>query len=218
MSDPEAASVPAPIIVGADLVEVDLASGSTIKVHADEADWFNATRDEYLTQAKFTERTDLQDLDRLLALELAVYRSTQHMASGLDYEGLLVDEAKLQRDIKLMSDQITKVKASMGLSKAARDAAANEGSLAQYLADLKVRAKAFGVHREEQLGLALALLKEIFAHSGAWLRSDAEERQKLGFEHAEDVLKWIMDDARERFEAHDAHFRENEQRYWVRDL
>lgn len=205
-------------MVGADLVEVDLASGSQIKVHAQEADWFNETRDEYLRQTKFTERTDLQDLDRLLALELSVYRSTQHMASGIDYEGLLVDEAKLQRDIKLMSDQITKVKSSMGLSKAARDAAANEGNLAQYLNELKSRAKEFGIMREEQLGKALVLLKDIFANAGVYLRSDDEERQKIGFEDAEDVLRWIIEDVKPEFDTVDEYFRANSQKFWVRKV
>lgn len=217
MADTDPASISSHVVGDpARLTKCALASGATIQVVDREADWFNETRDEYLHQAKFTERTDLQDLDRLLAMELSVFRSTQHLAAGVDYEGSLIDEHTVQRDIKLMSAEISSIKKSMGLSKEARDAAANEGSVAGYIADLKSRARAFGVMREKQLGVALVLMKEIFSTAGSHMRADEEERVKLGFETAEDVLKWIMEDVKPRFDEVDEYFREHEQRFWIR--
>ncbi len=41
----------------------------------------------------------------------------------MDYDGDMVNEKQLTADVKLYSDQINKIKESMGLSKKAREAA-----------------------------------------------------------------------------------------------
>lgn len=197
---------------------VDLVSGKSVSVQTDqEADWFEETRDAYLGETKFTERTDLVDLDRLLVLELMVFRWTMHLAAGQDYDGDMVNDRQLTTDIKLYSDQINKVKESMGLNKKSRDAQANEGNFSAWLSDLKARAKIFGIHRESQLTKALALFQELHTIVTSYDRSDEEERRKLGFESETDVLDWIRHTALPEFDVLDAYFRENEQRYWVRE-
>lgn len=201
------------------LRHVNLVAGQVIQVQGDaEQRWFESTRDRYLQECQFTEATDLQDLDRLLVMELMIYRWTAQIAQGTDYEGHLVDEQDMQRNIKLYSDQITKVKDSMGLSKKARDAANQAGNFSDYLADLKRRAKAFGIHRERQLDKALTLLNELFAIIGAFDRADEEEREKIGFKSEADILKWVRETARPEYEEIDEHFRQNDQRYWVREM
>ena len=182
-----------------------------------EAQWFNQTRDSYTTQLKFTETTDLLDLDRLLVLELMVFRFTQQLAQGHDYDGDMLNEKQMVADLKLYSDQINKVKESMGLSKKSRDDAANEGNFSGWLADLKSRAKIFGVHREKQLTKALALMNELSTVVGAFDRSDDEERRKLGFESDTEIVGWVRETMLPEYHALDAYFRENEQRYWIRD-
>ncbi len=103
---------------------VSMVSGSLIQVQTDqEAAYFQESRDAYLTQTKFTENTDLKDLDRLLVLELMIVRWQQHLFAGMDYDGDMVNEKQLTADIKLYSDQINKIKELMGLSKKAREAA-----------------------------------------------------------------------------------------------
>ncbi len=67
----------------------------------EEAEYFEESRDAYLKQTKFTENTDLKDLDRLLVLELMTFRWTQHLAAGADYDGDMVNERQLTADIKL---------------------------------------------------------------------------------------------------------------------
>jgi hypothetical protein len=63
-------------------------SGATAKVmSAEEAQWFNNSRDRYLDETRFTENTDVQDLDRLVQLELLLFRWNQWMLAGVDYEG-----------------------------------------------------------------------------------------------------------------------------------
>jgi len=204
---------------GANLIDVQLVSGKTSKVMTElEAEWFNETRDSYLAQTKFTETTDLRDLDRLLVMELMMFRWTQWLSAGVDYEGFETPAEAVRRNIKEYSDQINKVKESMGLNKRARDDAANDGNFAQWLSDLKARAKIFGVHREKQLQVALTLFNQLSGIVNTFDRGDAEERAKAGFESEEKIVEWIRKVAIPRYHEVDAHFRENEQRYWIRDM
>lgn len=198
---------------------VRMVSGKVVTVMTDiEAEWFEETRDAYEHELKFTERTDLVDLDRLLVLELMIFRWTQWIASNVDYDGDMVDDKKLTADIKLYSDQLNKVKESMGLNKKSRDDSANEGNFSAWLDDLKSRAKIFGIHRQKQLTKALALMNELSAVLGAFDRSDEEERRKLGLDDEKAVVAWIRTTMLPEYKALDEFFRENEHRYWVRDL
>lgn len=205
--------------LGVPLFEVGLCSGQIMHVQTDtERDWFEATQTKYLSQTKFTENTDLQDLDRLLVLELLVFRWSQHLASGYDYHRNLVDDDLLRKQLKEQSDVITKLKASLSLDKRSRDAALNEGNFAGWLSDVKRRAKLFGIHRETQLNTALGLINELSAIVGAYDRSDEEERRKLGIESEVDIVKWVRDDMLPKFREVDEYFIHNEQRMWKRDL
>lgn len=188
-----------------------------LMTHA-EVRWFNTNRDMYREQTKFTETTDLLDLDRLLIQELMIYRMSQWLASGSDYDGFEIDETMLRRNMREMSEQITRLKSSMGLTKSARDEAANTGDLSSYITNLKVRARIFGVHREKQLTRALVLMNELSAIVGAFDRSDAEERTKIGFESEKDILDWVRNTMLSEFKELDAHFRANQQRYWIREM
>lgn len=200
--------------------EVTLVSGDKATVlTAEEADWFDRSRDAYLEQTRFTEQTDLADLDRLLTLELMVYRWRQFLFSGYDYHGdELEDEAKLVDRVKYYSDQINKLKESMSLNKKARDDAANEGSFALKYADLKAKAKIFGIHRVNQVSKTLSLFEELSMIVSSFYRSDTEERRKLGFETEADIVQWVRDIALPEYRRLDAFFREHEQRYWIRTL
>ena len=200
-------------------VEVPLVSGESVRVQGEtEARWFNDSRDMYLKQTKFTETTDLRDLDRLLVLELMVFRWTQYLAAGVDYQGFEIDEDQLRKNIREYSEQITRLKDSMGLTKKARDDAAAGGDFNTWLTDLKARAKIFGIHRQHQLTKALVLMNELSAIVGAFDRSDTEEREKLGFESEGEILDWIRNRMLPEFREVDEFFRTNDQRYWIRSL
>lgn len=200
--------------------EVRLVSGETLTVMTDvEARWFNQSRDTYLTQTKFTETTDLRDLDRLLIQELTIFRLSQHLAQGKNYYGFdIEDEALLRRNIRESSEQITRLKSSMGLTKSSRDEASNAGDFSTWLTNAKIQAKEFGVHRENQLTRALVLMNELSSVVGAYDRSDAEERQKLGFENDAEIVDWVRTVMLPEYREVDAHFRANKQRYWIRSM
>jgi hypothetical protein len=200
-------------------VKVKLVSGEEITVLTPaEARWFESSRDTYMTQTKFSETTDLHDLDRLLFMELMVYRLSTFLAAGVDYDGFEIDETLLRRNVREYSEQITRTKNAMGLSKSVRDAAANTGDLSEYISNLKARAKIFGVHREKQLTKALVLMNELSGIIGSFDRGDDEERARLGFTTEKEIVQWVRTRMLPQYKEIDTHFRENEQRYWVRDM
>lgn len=193
-------------------------SGKILQVMTNaEAEWFEETRDAYMHELMFTEKTDLIDLDRLLILELMIFRWSQHIAAGVDYDGDMVNEKQLTADIKAYSDQLNKIKDSMGLTKKARDDIANADNFAQKYADLKARAKMFGIHRENQLTKTLTLGMELSTVVGAFYRADEEERRKLGFENEKEIVEWVRDTWLVEFHAVDEYFRQHSQRYWIRE-
>lgn len=200
-------------------LKVTLVSGEELTVHTEaEARWFVQSRDTYLTQTKFTETTDLRDLDRVLFMELMVYRLSQHLAAGVDYEGFEIeDEALLRRNVREYSEQINRTKSSMGLTKSARDDSAN-GDLSTYISSLQQRAKIFGIHRESQLTKALVLFEELSSIISAYDRADTEERSKLGFENPEEIVSWVRERMIPEYRELDEHFRTHDQRYWIREM
>jgi hypothetical protein len=184
----------------------------------DEAMWLKETRDAYVQQTRFTDVTDLRDVDRLLALELMVFRWTQWLGRGTDYYGDEVNTGDVSSDLKSYSDQINKIKHSMGLAKSVRDAAANDGNFSKWFDEVKRRAKIFGVHRQEQLGKTIALFNELKSIVQTYDRSDGEERQRLGFNSENDILEWIRTVAIPEFDELDEFFQNNQQALWIREM
>lgn len=198
------------------LVSVTRVTDGVLEVQGQaEADWYNGTRDRYMEQTRFTETTDLQDLDRMLFLELMTHRWTRWLASGRDYAGRAIPEEDYKKSLREYNEQLIKIKDSMGLSRKARDSAANNGDVATMWATLKTRAKEFGIHKENQVSLALVLMNEWSAHLGAFDRSDTEEREKLGFPDEHSLLEWVRQVMIPRFREIDAAWIQSTQKYWT---
>lgn len=192
-------------------------SGKTLAVlNSVEAEWFDETRNAYLSELKFTEKTDLIDLDRLLILEMMIFRWSQYLSAGKDYDGDMVNDKQLTFDIRAYSEQIIKIKDSMGLTRKARDDLANADNFAQKYADLKARAKMFGIHRENQVTKGITLAMELSTVVGSFDRSDEEERRKLGFESEHEIMEWIRNTWLPEFHAVDTAFRAGSQKFWIR--
>ena len=202
------------------LIKVKTVSGFEIEVMGRyEAKYFRDQMTKYLAENKFTAVTDLADLDRLLFLELMIFRWTGWLASGKDYDGILApsQEDQIRKNIKEVGPQISTIKQDLGLTKSQRDKEAFE-SVGQYLVDLKARAKEHGVRREKQLTTAICLVKELFSLIGTYDRSNELERTKIGLESPEDILDWIRNHMKPEFDEVDAYFRANQQKFWVRKV
>lgn len=202
------------------LIKVKTVAGHEIEVMGRyEAKYFRDQQSKYLAENKFTAVTDLADLDRLLFLELMIFRWTGWLSSGKDYDGILApsQEDQIRKNIKEVGPQISQIKQDLGLTKSQRDKEAFE-SVGQYLVDLKARAKEHGVRREKQLTVAICLIKELFSLIGTYDRSNELERSKIGLETPEDILDWIRVHMKPEFDAVDEYFQQNQQKFWVRKV
>lgn len=205
-----------PVVVN--LNRVATPSGQYIEVLGDaERDFYEGQRKAYMAQNLFTNTSDLLDLDRLVFLELLIYRATSWIGAGQDYEGLRLSDAgetAQRRSLKETSSLISVIKNDLGLTKSQRDKDAYS-SVGTYITQLKQRAKEFGVHREKQVSTGITLCKQLFAILGAYDRSDEIERKKIGFENADEILEWIRTVMVTEFDAIDAKFIAGTQKYWT---
>ena len=205
-----------PTAVG--LHQVITPSGQYIEVLGDaERDFYEGQRKAYMAQNLFTNTSDLMDLDRLIVLEVLIYRATSWIGRGQDYDGLpLSDSAETaqRRSLKETSTLISVIKNDLGLTKLQRDKDAYS-SVGTYITQLKQRAREFGVHREKQVATGITLCKQLFAIVGAYDRSDEVERRKIGFENADEILEWIRTVMVTEFDAIDTAFINGTQKYWT---
>lgn len=201
--------------------KVQTVTGQEIELlHLNEKKFYEEARDKYTSEYSFSAANDLRSLERLLLLEVQMYRSQWMLAAGMDYEAVDLEgkeEIDLRRVVKDVGAQITEIQRDLGLTKAQRDKQSVD-SVGGYILQLKQAAKAHGVMRENQLGKAIELTKELFAICGAYSRSNEQERAKLGFESAEDIVAWVQEYMKPEFDVIDEHFRTHEAKFYRRQL
>lgn len=206
---------------GPQLRSVKTLAGQTIQVQGDgERDFYVNQQRKYMSENSFSAIADLQDLDRLLFLELLVHRATCWLSSGHNYYGELLspsEEADCRKVIKENSPLISTIKNDLTLTKSQRDKEQFE-SVGKYLSDLKARAREHGIKREKELAKMLSLGKELFSLVGTFDRADEVERQKLGLESSDDVVDWVRTVMKPEFDRIDDYFRTHQQRFWVRQI
>lgn len=205
------------VTAGPQLKKVRQLNGQTLEVMGSvESTFYTAQQKRYLEENKFTLQSDLADLDRLLFFELLVFRWTQWLSSGRDYDGFLAPsvEEQLRRNLKETAPLISAIKNDLGLTKSQRDKESAE-SVGAYLLELKRRAKEHGIRRNKEVTTAICLIKELFSLVGTYDRSNALERSKIGLESADDILDWIRTHMKPTFDEVDEHFRTTSQKFWV---
>lgn len=198
------------------LYTVTTASGSELHLQTqEEANWYENRRDRYLTDNAFPNVSDLLDLDRLLTFEVMSYRWTLWIGQGFDYVYTMIDSSQLAQKLKEASVEIRLLKASLGIDKATRDKDKGE-SLSDYTANLLVRAKAFGYHRNDQYELAVTMFYQLRNMVLTYDRCDEEERALLDLS-MESIFEWVREDVIGRWDALADAFRAN-QAMWIRDM
>lgn len=200
-----------------DLKSVLLPSGGQFQVHISELKWFNDRRLKYLSDNHFTNISDLQDLDRLLISELLVWRWGIWLSQKSDYWGDPIDENNWAKAVKDHSSEIRQLKKSLGLDKETRDRQKGEGSISQYIENLRSRAREFGYKRNEEASKAIELFQQLKALLVLHDNTDEQERieQKI---RVEDLLDWIRHVAIPEFDEIDGKFRDTEQKYWIKEM
>jgi hypothetical protein len=200
--------------------KVTSATGTELELqHPREKVFYEKARDKYLSDNTFSHASDLRAIDRLLLFEVQVFREQWMLASGVDYTGCPLSSAEevgVRRSIKDAETAIANLQEQLGLTKVQRDKLLNTADAGQYIENLLVRAKAQGIKRDKEVAAAIDLLKETFSIAGTWKRSNEAERRKSGFEHAEDVVDWLLEVAKPMFDQIDEHYRTENQRNWIR--
>ena len=205
------------VTTGPVLRKVRQINNQVLEVQGDvEKTFYDTQKRKYLAENKFTAIADLTDLDRLLILELLVFRWSNWLASGRDYENFLTagQEEQLRKSLKETSPQISQIKNDLGLTKTQRDKEQAE-SVGAYINELKIRAKEHGVRREKQLTKALCLIEELSSLVGTFDRSNKLERSKIGLETEADIVDWVRTSMLPEYREIDEYFRQHSQRFWV---
>jgi len=196
---------------------VTLPSGALFQVHERESTYFQERARRYMGDNDFSNISDLQDVDRLLMIELLCHRWATYISQERDYWGEPVDEPQLQRALKDGSTEIRQIKKSLGLDRETREKTRGEDSPENYLMLLRQRAKHFGYMRNQQASKAIELFMELKGLITLHLNCDHQEQVEQKCQ-VEDVIKFLVDVAIPEFDLVDADFRETEQKYWIRKI
>ncbi len=198
------------------IVVVEGSAGSQFHLLTfEEAKWFELSLERYLEQYHFDNIADLQDLDRLIGLELLSYRYANWLLRESDYDGNPFDDKAVREHKDKIDKEIRGIKTHMGIGRKTR-VESEQQSVSDYLTDLLGRANEFGVHRDAQNAKIIDLFNELKKLVGLHLRTDEEERKHLEV-GLDDILKWLIEVAIPEYDALDDHFREN-QRMWIKDI
>lgn len=199
------------------LYKVRQPTGSELQVQGvEERRFYNAQQAKYLEQNHFDGVSDLADLDALLMHELLDFRYSLQLASGKTYDGLLLDfrmEEQLRQNKLREAKVIGELKRQLSLTRASRDA--TQGTVSDYLAMLRTRAREFGIHRNNQVTRALSLMNELSSIVGTYDRSNEFERRKTGIESEEQIVAWVRDMMIPKFHEIDTQWRATHQSNWV---
>lgn len=200
-----------------DGIEVITPSGATYTVQTQaEHDYFVDVSAKYLSDNHFTNITDLQDLDRVVQMELMCYRWNLWLSAERDYFGGQIDPEKVQKAVNEFAKEIRLTKKSMGVDKMSRDKDKGE-SIADYVDKLRIRAKEFGVVRNTQAAKAISLFMELKSLMTLYDNCNEVERKENHVEMS-DILDWLRNVAFSEFDEIDKTFRETSQRYYIRDM
>lgn len=201
---------------GIQMFPVTTPSGGTINLMTqEEADWYDQRRDLYVTQNKFTNQSDLSDLDRILLMEAMIERWGVWITQGFDYFHTRIDEKQTQQNISEYSKELRQVKKALGIDKVTRDKDKAE-SVGDYITKLLQRAKEFGYHRNQQYEKAVTLIYQLKTLVNTYDRSDEQEREDLGLS-PESIMEWIRENLIADWDEIDENFREV-QTTWVREI
>ena len=199
--------------VVASTIKVTAPSGAIYDViHECERDYWDSIVKRYLSDYKFTNINDLQDLDRIVSTEMLLYRYQSWLQLEKDWWGQEIDIGETNKYYKEKSMELRLIKKALGIEKVAREKDQGD-STAAYIESLRRRAHEFGVMRNEQAVKAITLWQELIALMTFHDKCTPEERKEQHIE-IEDLVEWIRQTIPEFLEI-DEEFRKTSQKYWV---
>ena len=180
-----------------------------------EVAYFEERRQLYADQNRYTNISDLQDVDRILLMETLSWRWSNALSMGVDHFNDPIDEQTVQKQIRDWSQEIRLLKKNMGMDKPTRDR--DKGSsVSEYLEFLRRRALEFHHHRDDQRDKILILFNELM--SLITLMHNADEQEQIEMHcRPGDIMEWIEGIAIPEYVKLDADFRQK-QKQWIREL
>lgn len=201
---------------GTELFEVESPTGSTFYLQtASEAEYYERQKRKYQEHNKFTNISDLEDLTRLLTLEVMVYRWSTWLTQGFDYLASRVDESGLKNSVREYSVEVRQVKTTLGIDRATREKDKGE-TLGEYIQNLLNRAKEFGYHRNDQYSKAVTLLWELINQVQTHDRCNDDERKELDLTESA-IVDWVRSVVMPEWDAINQSFRK-QQAIWLKEL
>lgn len=201
---------------GLQLWSVESPTGNAINLQTQaEARWYEKQMGEYLSHNRFTNVSDFQDLDRLLTLEVMVYRWSTWLTQGFDYLAGRVDESALKNAIKEYSVEIRLLKAALGIDRVNREKDKGD-NLGDYISTLLLRAKEFGVQRNLEYEKSVTSIWELITMVETYDRCDEQERRELDLS-PESIMEWVRVRLIPEWTEMQEAFRKN-QKIWIQDL
>ena len=137
------------------------------------------------------------------------------LSNGTDYNGDIVSMTDLKKDVRDYSKEIRETKAALGADKKSRDAAKG-GTTANFINKLLLSAVDFCMKRNEEVIKAYTLWKQLDGLLTFHDNCLPGERTEFAC-HEEDIIQFIRD-KRIEFDEIDDKFRNERQRYWIREL
>lgn len=203
-------------------IRVELPSGAPVKIHKEEVDVFNKRVKQYLSENAFSNVSDFQDLDRVVVLELFIWRYGQWLLMDHDYEGVVIDRQECQKAIKENSVEVRAVKAALNLDKKSRDQNKGTESVADFIQKLGIRARHFGYARNKQMDKMLEIGNDLRALITLYKNCTPEERRHLRCTE-EHVMNWIENVFITEYDEIDKAFRDGTdggegQKLWVGEV
>lgn len=196
-------------------ISVTSPSGNLFFVMTDfEKEYFEDIATRYQKDNIFLNVSDLQDLDRVLIMELMIFRWSQWLSTEFDYFGERIMAEDLKKSVKDYSSELRLLKKALGVDKSSRERDKGE-SVAAYIENLKKRAGEFGIHRDNQTAKAIEILMELKAYITLFDNCLDDERKENKCD-IPDIIAWIRAQMLD-FDKLDDAFRKN-QKMWVKTL
>lgn len=198
-------------------IPVKLPSGGTYHVLTNsEKQFFEDKVKRYTDEFHFTNISDLSEVDRIVVGEVLHHRWSAWISKGRDYFDEEINSTTLSRSANDISHEVRQLKKNLGMDKVTRDKVSGDDSIPAYWDALLRRAKEFGYMRNEQAVQAITSMMRIDALLTLHFNCDEAERREFHAEW-EDIVALIREEL-EKFHNIDDEFRQNVQRYWIRDV
>lgn len=194
---------------------VEAPSGAPFTVLTqEEQSYFRSVAKKYTDEYRFSNVSDLQDLDRILIAEVLSFRWGTWLSKEVDYWGDPIDTDSVTKKLNDYSKELRLMKKSLGMDKPARQKEKSENP-ADYIETMRQHAREFGYMRNEQAVKAITLFQELTSLIQYHDNCTEDERREEDME-IEDVIEWIRVRAIPEFQQIDRDFRETSQKYWDR--